>query len=119
MIFQWYDIPLKRLQKPLKPVVGQLPIRSRSDWSGKVIHGSDLPILQLRLSVLIPEEATAARNFKNALQEAVQPALDPSKGDFVQRDEDEVLILTDYGESVWGKDWRWTRLRAVEQAVRG
>jgi len=37
----------------------------------------------------------------------------------VQRDEEEVLILTKYGESVWGKDWRWTRLRDVEQAVRG
>lgn len=84
-----------------------------------MIHGSDLPIHQLRLSVLTPEEAKIAREFKRALQEAIQPALDPSKGEFVQRDEEEVLILTEYGESVWGKDWRWARLRAVEQAVRG
>jgi hypothetical protein len=84
-----------------------------------VTHGSDLPIHQLRLSVLTPEEANSARIFKKALQEAIQPALDPSKSKFVNRDEEEMLILTEYGESVWGKDWRWARLRAVEQAVRG
>jgi hypothetical protein len=94
-------------------------VRLESDWLGKVIHGSDLPIHQLRLSVLTPEEAAAAREFKNALQEAIQPALDPSKGEFVKRGEEEVLILTEYGKSVWGKDWRWTHLRVVEQAVRG
>lgn len=91
----------------------------QSDSLGKVIHGSDLPIHQLRLSVLSPEEAGTAKRFKSALQEAVQSALDPSKGEFKQRDEEEVLILTEYGDSVWGKDWRWARLRDVEQAVRG
>lgn len=43
-----------------------------------------------------------AREFKKALQEAIQPALDPSKGEFVKRDEEEVLVLTEVGESAWG-----------------
>ena len=41
-----------------------------------------------------------SREFKKALQEAIQ--LDPSKGEFVKRDEEEVLILTEVGESAWG-----------------
>jgi len=88
------------------------------DLPDKVTHGSDLPIHQLRLSVLTPEEAKSARDFQSALQEAIQPALDPSKVNFVQRGEEEVLMLKEYGESGWTFDWRWTHLRAVEQAVR-
>ena len=89
------------------------------DLPDKVTHGSDLPIHQLRLSVLTPEEAKSARNFQSALQKAIQPVPGPSKGEFIQQKDEKVLILTAYGDSVWAEDWRWNRLQAVKQAVRG
>jgi hypothetical protein len=93
--------------------------RPRSNSLDKVTHGSDLPIHQLRLSVLTPDEAESARAFKQALWEDVLPTLDPSVDKFKMREDKEVLILREDGRSVWGEDWRWGRLRAVEQVVRG
>lgn len=97
---------------------GESEGRDWPDTSGKVIHGSDLPIHQLQLSILSPEEATVARAFKKALKQAILPALGPSTDAFVNRGEEKVLILTADGRSVWGVDWRWIRLRAVEQVIR-
>ena len=60
----------------------------------------------------LPTKAT--KNFKRASPKANQPALDPSKGGLVKRDEEKVLIMTEYDESVWGKDWRWACLCVSE-----
>ena len=85
--------------------------------AGVVTHGSDLVIQHYRLSKLSSAEAKASLAWHAALNEAIYPAL--SGGEFEQRQEEEMLILSSSGETYWGKDWRWPELRAAERALRG
>jgi len=51
------------------------------------------------------------------MAEAIRPSLNSES--FEQKPEEEMLILSSSGETYWGKDWRWSELRAAEKAVRG
>lgn len=85
--------------------------------NGSVSHGSDLPIQHLRLSAMEPEEVKAALEWHAAVRAAVEPALCGDGSQFVQRSEDQVLLMDERG-TAWRHDWRWERLRDAERAVR-
>ena len=51
------------------------------------------------------------------MNKAIHPSL--TGGEFEQREEEEMLILSNSGKTYWGKDWRWPELRAAEKALRG
>ena len=91
-------------------------VPSALGYNGKVSHGSDLAIQHLRTSVLTPAETEAALAWHAELNRAVGPALDG--GEFVQRGEEEVLMLQSNGTTAWVKDWRWPLLRAAQRVVR-
>ncbi|WWD19393.1 hypothetical protein CI109_103853 [Kwoniella shandongensis] len=88
---------------------------------GKASHGTDLSIHQLRLAALTPEETRAALKFNETLWNAVKPALTESKegGEFEQKNEEEMLVLSKNGQVGWKADWRWPLLRAAEKVFRG
>jgi hypothetical protein len=90
----------------------------KTEIIGIVSHGTDLPIHHLRLSVLDSSEIAAALELHDKLQESIRPTLDPTRGEFVQHDEQEMLVLTRKGDVDWVRDWRWPELRDVERAVR-
>lgn len=82
---------------------------------GVVSHGSDLALQHLRLSVLSRDEVVVALGWHLAIEQAIRPALDG--GEFIQRDEEEVLLLNKLGETAWARDWRWPLLRRAEAAL--
>ncbi len=47
----------------------------------------------------------------------VAPAIDNPSA-FMQHPEDEMLILSDSGETFWGHDWRWPQLVEVANTMR-
>ncbi|KAL1406112.1 hypothetical protein Q8F55_007795 [Vanrija albida] len=83
---------------------------------GVVTHGSDTALQHLRRSVLAPDEEAAAVAWHDALWGEAARVMD---GTFVQRPDDEVLLLAKDGQVRWAHDWRWEQLRAVEAAVLG
>ncbi|WVQ95293.1 hypothetical protein IAU59_002388 [Kwoniella sp. CBS 9459] len=83
---------------------------------GKVSHGTDLSIHQLRLSTLTPEETLSSLKFNDTLWKEVNKT---TSGDtFVQRGEEEMLTLDKSGNTAWKPDWRWPLLRAAEKVFR-
>ncbi|WWC71196.1 uncharacterized protein I206_105149 [Kwoniella pini CBS 10737] len=85
--------------------------------NGKASHGTDLAVHQLRLSMLTPEETTATLKFNETLWSEVFKAV---KGpDFVQRPDEEMLVLDKNGKTEWRQDWRWPLLREAEKVFRG
>ncbi|WRT68773.1 uncharacterized protein IL334_005753 [Kwoniella shivajii] len=84
--------------------------------NGKASHGTDLAVHQLRLSILTPEETTSVLRFNESLWCEVGKAV---KGEgFVQKDEEEMLVLDKNGVTGWRKDWRWPLLRDAEKVFR-
>ena len=69
--------------------------------------------------MLSPEEAESVLKWHKALDEAVAPSLKGDGSSFVQRPEEEMLLLTDAGKTFWAEDWRLPQLRAAEKALRG
>jgi hypothetical protein len=67
--------------------------------------------------MMTPSEANSALVWIAALNAEVTSAIKDG-GDFVQRPEDQMLILTADGETKWGHDWRWAELRSTEKVVR-
>jgi hypothetical protein len=90
----------------------------KAEIIGIVSHGTDLPIHHLRLSVLNSSEIAAALELHDKLQASIRPTLDPSRGVFLQHNEEEMLVLTRKGDVDWVRDWRWPELRDVKRAVR-
>ncbi|OCF41074.1 hypothetical protein I317_05085 [Kwoniella heveanensis CBS 569] len=91
--------------------------------NGKVSHGTDLSIHQLRLSLLSPDETLAALKFNDILWKEVTKAISASgRGDdgavFVQKGEEEMLTLDKSGNTAWKPDWRWPLLREAEKVFR-
>lgn len=82
-------------------------------------HGSDLTLHHYRLSVLRPEEAKIALDFRQALMQAVADATRTDDDAAPSRGEEEVLTLSSDGSVGWKEDWRWPLLRGAERAVLG
>ncbi|WVR09286.1 hypothetical protein IAU60_006351 [Kwoniella sp. DSM 27419] len=108
----------KELAKEGLPVI-RYAVEYVPDFYGpehKVSHGTDLSIHQLRLSLLTPDETRAALKFNEVLWKAVDAAVTGTG--FVQREEEEMLVLDKRGETAWKADWRWPLLRAAEKVFR-
>lgn len=83
---------------------------------GVVSHGSDLSLHHFRLSMLSPDEARCALEFRNAVDAAVQAAmLNPKAAPY--GDESQMLLMRKDGVTQWANDWRWPQLRLAETAL--
>lgn len=67
--------------------------------------------------MLTPEETSAVLKFNKILWDEVAEAV---KGDrnFKQKEEEEMLVLSKDGTTMWKADWRWPQLREAEKVFR-
>lgn len=66
--------------------------------------------------MMTEDETTSALRFNAALNGAIADAV---KGtNWINKGEEEMLVLKVDGTTSWEHDWRWAELRAAERAVR-
>lgn len=81
---------------------------------GYVTHGSDRSLWAFRLPILEPPQVDVARNWLNAIAEAVQ---DVEKGNM--RGVRDILTLKEDRTIEWTVDGRWDELMRLKVALPG